>query len=78
MRGPMTQIKLSYCEYRAISKYLALFSIENFLLNDSLVPKERHVPKESNGTKLGVSVVPKESHHDCSLLEYVACSKREL
>ena len=45
----------------------------------SLVPKERHVRKESNGSTLGLYVVPKESHdstlikeltpkesHDCS------------
>ena len=28
----------------------------------SLVPKERHVRKESNGSTLGLCVVPKESH----------------
>ena len=28
----------------------------------SLVPKERHVRKESNGRTLGLCVVPKESH----------------
>ena len=45
----------------------------------SLVPKERHVLKESNGSTLGLCVVPEESHdsthikeltpkesHDCS------------
>ena len=34
--------------------------------NYSLVPKERHVRKESNGSTLGLCVVPKESH-DCTL-----------
>ena len=28
----------------------------------SLVPKERHVRKESNGSTFGLCVVPKESH----------------
>ena len=28
----------------------------------SLVPKERHVRKESNGSTLGLCVVPKESY----------------
>ena len=45
---------------------LAFFSIENVLLKDSLVPKERHVPKESHGTTLGICVEPKMSHHDSS------------
>ena len=34
----------------------------------SLVPKERHVRKESNGSTLGLYVVPKESH-DCTLVK---------
>ena len=34
----------------------------------SLVPKERHVRKESNGGTLGLCVVPKESH-DCILVK---------
>ena len=34
----------------------------------SLVPKERHVRKESNGSTLGLCVVPKESH-DCTLVK---------
>ena len=36
----------------------------------SLVPKERHVRKESNGITLGLCVVPKESH-DCTLVKYL-------
>ena len=32
----------------------------------SLVPKERHVRKESNGSTFGLCVVPEESH-DCTL-----------
>ena len=52
---------------------------QNLLLTYSLVPKERHVRKESNGSTLGLYVVLKESHdstlikeltpkesHDCS------------
>ena len=38
------------------------------LKNYSLVPKERHVRKESNGSTLGLCVVPKESH-DCTLVK---------
>ena len=34
----------------------------------SLVPKERHKRKESNGSTLGLCVVPKESH-DCTLVK---------
>ena len=34
----------------------------------SLVPKERHVRKESNGSTLGLCVVPKESH-DSTLIK---------
>ena len=34
----------------------------------SLVSKERHVRKESNGITLGLWVVPKESH-DCALVK---------
>jgi len=34
------------------------------------VPKERHVRKESNGSTLGLCVVPKESH-DCTLVKYI-------
>ena len=37
-------------------------------MNCSLVPKERHVRKESNGRTLGLCVVPKESH-DCTLVK---------
>ena len=36
----------------------------------SLVPKERHVLKESNGSTLGLCVVPKESH-DSTLIKEV-------
>ena len=36
----------------------------------SLVPKERHVQKESNGSTLGLCVVPKESH-DSTLIKEV-------
>ena len=36
----------------------------------SLEPKERHVRKESNGSTLGLCVVPKESH-DCTLVKYL-------
>ena len=54
----------------------------------SLVPKERHVRKEGNGSTLWLSNGPKESHdstlvknivpkesHDCSFS--LTCSKRE-
>ena len=33
------------------------------------MPKERHVRKESNGSTLGLCVVPKESH-DCTLVKW--------
>ena len=36
----------------------------------SQVPIERHVRKESNGSTLGLCVVPKESH-DCTLVKYL-------
>ena len=35
------------------------------------MPKERHVRKESNGSTLGLCVVPKESH-DCTLEKKLA------
>ena len=39
-------------------------------LGYSLVPKERHVWKESNGSTLGLCVVPKE-RHDSTLIKEV-------
>ena len=36
----------------------------------SLVPKQRYVRKESNGSTLGLCVVPKESH-DSTLIKEV-------
>ena len=57
--------------------FMTLMEIGNHFY--SLVPNERHVLKESNGSTLGLCVMPKESHdstlikeltpkesHDCS------------
>ena len=41
----------------------------HFSISYSLVPKERHVRKESNGSILGLCVVPKESHYSTLIKE---------
>ena len=41
---------------------------QSLMVAYSLVPKERHVRKKSNGSTLGLCVVPKESH-DCTLVK---------
>ena len=45
-------------------------TLNDILFMYSLVPKERRVRKESNGSTLGLCVVPKESH-DCTLVKYL-------